>query len=184
MSSLGIGSIGSHWLRVRPLRRPHLMTATRIGVRTTYGKREGSLRLLGIVLLVIMSDVEGCTLCHYGAHATLVTPTAATPPELPPPSEVLGDALRPLGFTLGQNVKLGYFYYEIGVGFPIGANRVSVSWHPESGLITLYDFRNFEASDLDRRVQDAIQIEIARMYGQKLEFTPYSNKSSQCVFGP
>jgi hypothetical protein len=145
--------------------------------------RKGYLRLLVIVLLVIMSGVEGCALCHYGAHATLVTPTAATLPEPPPPSEVLGDALRPLGFTLGQNVKLGYFYYEIGVGFP-GADRVSVSWYPESGLITLYDFRNFEASDLDRRVQDAIQMKIARMYGQKLGFTPNSNKSSQCIFGP
>jgi hypothetical protein len=138
----------------------------------------------GIVLLVVLSGIEGCALCHYGAHATLVTPTAHTPWELPPPSEVLGDALRPLGFTPGHNLKLDDFYYEIGVGFPPGANRVSVSWHPESGLITVYDYRNFEASDLDKKVQDAIRMEIERTYRQKLEFTPYPSRSSQCVFGP
>jgi hypothetical protein len=160
------------------------MTATRIGVKTIFVTRKRSLRLLGIVLLVMMSGVEGCAHCHYGAHATLVAPTANAAPELLPPSEVLGDALRPLGFNPGHNVKLDYFYYEIGVGFPPGASRISVSWQPESGLIAIYDFRSFEASDLDRKVQEAIEIEIERAYGQKLKFIPYSNKSSQCVFGP
>jgi hypothetical protein len=156
----------------------------RSGVKTLLGTRGGSLHLLGVVLLTIMPGIEGCALCHYGAHATLIMPTAATSAELPPPSEVLGDALRPLGFSQVHNVKLDQVFYEIGVGLPPVKDRVSVSWHPDSGLITIYDFRSFEASDLDTKVQDSIRRAFEHQYGKKLEFTPYPNKSSECLFGP
>jgi hypothetical protein len=87
----------------------------------------------------LLFGAEGCASCHYGAHANLPTPSTGTP------SEVIGDALRPFGFTTGHNFKLDYFYYEIGVGFQPAPNRVSVSWHPESGLSTIYDFLRTEA---------------------------------------
>jgi hypothetical protein len=140
--------------------------------------------LLAVVLLVVASGIEGCANCNYGAHASLFASNAETPPDFPSLPDVLDEALHPLGFIAGHNAKLPDYYYEIGVGFHLGGNRVSVSWDPQSGLITIYDFKNFDASEFDRMVQKTIQDELERRYGLKLSFTRNPSKSSSCLFGP
>lgn len=153
------------------------------GVKMIFISRACS-SLLGIVLLVVASGIEGCAYCNYGAQASLFTSSAGTPPDIPSLSDVLDETLRPLGFIAEHSAKLPDYYYEIGVGLHPGGNRVSVSWRPQSGLITIYDFRNFDASEFDRMVQQAIQDEIERRYSLKMRFTPYPSKSSSCLFGP
>jgi hypothetical protein len=107
------------------------------------------------------------------------------PPGLPPPSEVIAEALRPLGYTARQSADSGVFSYEAGVGHVIARNRVSVSWNPHTGRIGLYDFVAYDESDFDRKTLDAIGLQVEHVYGEKLEFKrdsatgPYA-----CLFGP
>ena len=121
----------------------------------------------------------GCASCKYGASTHLDARSVSV--ETPSPADVIGDTLRPLGFTSGYNSKLNFYYYEIGVGSP-GRNRISVSWYPATGLLGIYDYRNFEPSELDRNVQDSLRLRFEQAYSEKLVFVP--SPARGCLFGP
>jgi hypothetical protein len=114
-----------------------------------------------------------------------MTAVVVNPPSgLPPPSEVIADALRPLGYTVTQDAASGVFNYETGAGHVLAA-KVSVSWNPHRGRVELHDFAAYDESKFDRETVDAIRSQVERVYGEKLEFKrdsatgPYA-----CLFGP
>jgi hypothetical protein len=133
-----------------------------------------------LVLSVIASMMAGCGAgCLYGESGNVVVREMDSPPTPARLLEVVGDALRPMGFV-GQEAApitprpLGYWDYTFSVGARKFAPRERVDVHIkfEDFSISLSDFaRGSKASAFDRSVLEAIKARIRSQLGGDITFT-------------
>jgi hypothetical protein len=169
-----------------PLRSPkYWLDAAEISVVFPYHiirkSGRGSASGLWLVACCSLLLTSGCE-CPYSVRGTLrgVSAEALSPPLI----DVVGDAVRPLGFT---GTKLRYedlYAYEFGGGFLAGSARIEISIDPKSLTVALVDFGRHE-SKFNTAVISSIQQRVTSAYGTSLDLkyqTPKEHYS--CVFGP
>ncbi len=134
----------------------------------------------GLLLTTIAAMLAGCGAgCLYHETGKVVVVRADSRPTPERVVEVVGDSLRPLGFSGRVAYKLSprplwYWDYEfsVGVGKFAPRERVNVLIRFNDLSISLSDFaRNSKASAFDRSVMEAIQTRLRSELDADISFT-------------
>jgi hypothetical protein len=133
-----------------------------------------------ITLVAIAAMLAGCGVgCLYGETGKVTVIRADSPPSPERVVEIVGDALRPMGFSGHVPYPMTpkppwYLDYEfsLGVGKFAPRERVDVHIKFDDLSISLSDFaRNSKASAFDLRVMEAIQTRLRSDLDADIAFT-------------
>jgi len=135
----------------------------------------------GLLLAIIAAMLAGCggVGCLYQETGKVVGVREDSRPGPERVVEVVGDSLRPLGFSgheaykLKQRPELNWDYeFSVGVGKFFPRDRVDVNIRFADFSILLSDFsRKSKASAFDRSVMDAIQTRLRSELDADISFT-------------
>jgi hypothetical protein len=158
---------------------------SRIACKVIVYSTSARLRMRTTVALLWSFLVSGCIVCptHYRASAVMVGGNLAST-DTPPLSTVVADALRPLGFTTStvSPDPDGVIRYYLGGGFSFG-NRIDVALDGNVHRISVFDYKSSRQTDITRRVQEAIERQVASVYGTTTVFNPPLHRVADCL-GP
>lgn len=131
-----------------------------------------------LTVAAMAAMLAGCGVgCLYGESGRVTVIHADAPPRPERVVEVIGDALRPMGFSGREAGKLTpkppwYWDYEFSVEVGTPRERVDVHIKFDDLSISLSDFaRNSTASVFDRSVMEAIQTRLRSELNADIAFT-------------
>jgi hypothetical protein len=144
----------------------------------------GALSLRGMIpqftVVAIATMLAGCGIgCLYGETGKVTVTRADSPPSPERVVEIVGDALRPMGFSGQVPYPIipkppWYWDYEfsVGVGKFAPRERVDVYIKFDDLSISLSDFaKNSKASAFDRSVTEAIKTRLRSELDADIAFT-------------
>jgi hypothetical protein len=142
-------------------------------------------------ILAVSLTLAGCSsfsTCQYTAHGTMVMAGGGTLPAEPPLSAVVGDLVKPLGFTsvFKRDPPHGdpYVSYSIGLKTSPSRQRVDVVVDDTTGEIRIIDFQRLNTDPVfpfDQHVLDTIRQGVERDFGAHIDFQP---GTEHLCFGP
>jgi hypothetical protein len=135
-----------------------------------------------LAVCAMAATLTGCGVgCLYGETSKFVVAGADSPPSPERLVAVVGDALRPMGFTGAPAASAitpkppwswDYSFKSPGVGKFVSQDAVEVHIKFDDLSITLIDWaRHSKASTFDRNVMEAIQSQIRSELGATISFT-------------
>jgi hypothetical protein len=150
-----------------------------------------TLRRKMVILLMACAALPGCVICptHYRASAVVMSGTGNVLSESPKLSDVVSDALRPLGYQIFKTpandvMPEGMIYYDpprSGMFKP--QTNIAVSLDTKTSKIFLFNNDSSAQTAFARKVQNAIADQVRLAYGISISFEPPPNPVYDCL-GP
>jgi hypothetical protein len=169
--------VDAHWFQDRTAAWPRLLVVIKMITNTRYLSAT-PLRLVACVALLLACGCE----CPFGVQGTLrgANAEALSPPLI----EVIGDAVKPFGFTSTKLRNQDLYAYEFGGGLLFGPPRIEITIDPKSLTMNLVDFGRHE-SKFNAGVLNAIQQHVTSAYGTSMDLRYQTRQEHySCIFGP
>jgi hypothetical protein len=139
-----------------------------------------------VAFLVTLGSIviDGCASgpCRFQVVGNIVGATTTQLATSPPLRTVVGDALRPLGFSGGEGEHDGPYFYSLGGHGFVSKERIDIRLDDNTRQIGLLDYNHSTESDFVKKVIESIQ-ETASGYGVKVDFIPRKTRWTDCL-GP
>jgi hypothetical protein len=142
-------------------------------------------------LLMACATLPGCFICptHYRASAVVMSGTDKVSANSPTLSDVVSDALRPLGYQIPRTaandvIPEGLIHYDpprSGMFKP--QTNIAVSLDTKTSGIFLFNNDSSAQTAFARKVQNAIANQVLLAYGTSISFKPPPHPVYDCL-GP
>lgn len=146
--------------------------------------------LMQLCCLIAIGSVTGCeSFCHYSAIGHTSTPLRPPIPGDLSLCSLVGEAVRPLGFT-GYGGAAGSEICQYSVGgyhdHPLSSKRMDIQVDEKSGVISIYDFFGVagQPSQFDKAVEGSIGEHLDRALHIGVQFKQLRPPGQSCLFGP
>jgi hypothetical protein len=144
-----------------------------------------------VIVLMACATLTGCFICptHYRASGVVVSGTGNPLSKSPSLSDVVSDALRPLGYQVSKTaandaIPEGLIHYDpprSGMFKP--QTNVAVSLDTKTSKIFLFNYDSSAQTEFARKVQNAIADQVRLAYGASVSFEPPPHPVYDCL-GP
>jgi hypothetical protein len=143
------------------------------------------------MVLMACATLTGCFICptHYRASAVVMSGTGNPLSKSPSLSDVVSDALRPLGYQVSKTpandaIPEGLIHYDpprSGMFKP--QTNVAVGLDTKTNKIFLFNYDSSAQTEFARKVQNAIADQVRLAYGTSISFEPPPHPVYDCL-GP
>ncbi len=96
---------------------------------------------------------------------------------------IIGDAVKPFGFTGGERAYEGMSFYSLGGRTFTSNERIDVIWDAKSRQINIIDYNKSSESALIKNLVESITNGIKANSASTITFRPRQNQWTECL-GP